>query len=108
MVLKFITMKINCLLTFLVGNMVQLFHHFIKITVSCHEIKTLYLLYSAHDHLLTCSLRFATTFTGIEVKVLAQRQSIVNLLLVLSANTTVVWPYNHPSFILLVYMFVVI
>ena len=38
----------NCLLTFLVDNMVQLFHHFIKITVSCHEIET---LYEGHDQL---------------------------------------------------------
>ena len=35
----------NCLLTSHVDNMVQLLHYFIKIAVSFHGIKTLYLLH---------------------------------------------------------------
>ena len=56
MVLIFIAMNIT-VCKHPIDNMVQLFHHFIKITVS------------SHDHLFTRSLHFASTFNGIEFPV---------------------------------------
>ena len=98
MVLKFLTMKMNCLLALVVGNMVQLFHQFIKITVSCHGIKTLY----CTNSMITCLHVLCT----LQQHLLESKPKY--WLNDKSAKTTVVRPYNHPFFILLVYMIVVI